>query len=358
MKLRLRFSCFFIGGLLCFIVYMGLCIGLLLEYVFPVLGLDNSGDDLVSFFIVFSLPFISGGVFLGLYFVNPMLVMMSLIAKLSAGNYDLSEADDRLYTQKGKLKRRYSLYREVITNLYNLALTLEDAQTQRKKLEEAKENWIQGISHDLKTPLSYVVGYSALLTNNSYDWSKEEIQSFSNEIYAKGKCIEDLIGDLRLSLHLENTKTKIPLAEEAFDLIPFLQELIADINNMPNAENYILDFYTSLDKLFIRADKKLLRRAFQNLLINSIYHNPVQTQISVIVNNPQDEFICIDFCDNGTGLNENVIEKFCSSKTIFSQGHGLDIVKSIIEAHKGKVSVESNFNQGSQFHIYLPMNNE
>lgn len=358
MKLRLRFSCFFIGGLLCFIVYMGLFIGLLLEYVFPFLGLDNSGDDLVSFFIVFFLPFISGGVFLGLYFVNPMLFMMSLIAKLSAGNYDLSEADNKLYTQKGKLKKRYFLYREVITDFYNLALALEEAETQRKRLEEAKENWIQGISHDLKTPLSYVIGYSALLTNTSYDWSQEEIQSFSNEIYSKGKCIEDLIGDLRLSLHLENTKTKIPLAEEAFDLIPFLQELIADIANMPNAENYNLDFHTSVDELFISADKKLLRRAFQNLLINAIYHNPVQSKINVRVNNPQNELICIDFCDNGTGLNEKVIEKLYGTKPIFSQVHGLDIVKNIIEAHKGKVSVESKFKQGSQFHIYLPVNNE
>ncbi len=358
MKLRLRFSCFFIGGLLCFIVYMGLFIGLLLEYVFPVFGLDSSGDDLVSFFIVFFLPFISGGVFLGLYFVNPMLFMMSLIAKLSAGNYDLSEADDRLYTQKGKLKKRYSLYREVITDLYNLALALEEAETQRKKLEEAKENWIQGISHDLKTPLSYVVGYSALLTNANYDWSQKEIQSFSKEIYSKGKYIEDLIGDLRLSLHLENTKAKIPLAQETFDLISFLQELIADITNMPNAENYNLDFHTSVDKLFIMADKKLLRRAFQNLLINAIYHNPVQTQISVRVNNPQDELVCIDFYDNGTGLSEKVIEEFCGTKTIFSPGHGLDIVKSIIEAHNGKVSVESELNKGSQFHIYIPMNDD
>ena len=279
--------------------------------------------------------------------------MMSLITRLSEGNYDLSEADDRLYNQKGKLKKRYTLYREVITDLYNLALMLEQAEKKRNKLEEAKVNWIRGISHDLKTPLSYVVGYSALLTNTNYDWSQEEIKTFSNEIYTKGKYIEDLIGDLRLSLHLENTKAKIPLVEETFDLIPFLQELIADITNMPNTENYNFDFQTSVDSSLITADKKLLRRAFQNLLINAIYHNPIHTQISVRVHNPQDEMVCIDFCDNGLGLNEKVIEKFCDSKEVFSQGQGLDIVKSIIEAHKGKVSVDSNCNQGSQFHIYL-----
>ncbi|WP_324826026.1 ATP-binding protein [Sinanaerobacter sp. ZZT-01] len=61
---------------------------------------------------------------------------------------------------------------------------------------------------------------------------------------------------------------------------------------------------------------------------------------------------------NGTGLNGIIIQKFCDTKTVFSQEHGLDIVKSIIEAHNGKVFVESKSNQGSQFHISLPMNNE
>jgi signal transduction histidine kinase len=356
MKLKFRFSCFFMVGLLLFMIYMGLFIGLLLEYAFPVLGLNNSGEDLVSFFIVLFLPFISGGVFLGLYFVNPMLFMMSLIAKLSAGIYDLTEADKRLYTKKGKLKKRYSLYREVVTDLYNLALSLEQAEAQRKKLEEAKENWIRGISHDLKTPLSYIVGYSALLTNSSYHWNQEEIQSFYSEIYTKGKYMEDLISDLRISLNSENTKVEVPLSPVMFDLIPFLQTVIADIANMPGAENYELDFQTPVDTFLIMADKKLLYRAFQNLLINAVYHNPVHTQISIRVINPQEKLVSIGFCDNGIGLNEKVIKNFSDSKIVSNQSHGLEIVKSIIEAHNGTIIVESKPNQGSQFYIELSTN--
>lgn len=355
MKLKLRFSCFFMVGFLCFLVYMGLVIGLLLEYVFPVLGLDNSGDDLVSFLIVFFLPFISGGIFFGLYFVNPMLFMMSLIARLSAGMYDLSEADQKLYTKKGKLEKRYFLYREVIADLYNLAHRLEQAEIQRKKLEEAKENWIRGISHDLKTPLSYIVGYSALLTNEHYDWSQAEIQSFSKEVYAKGKDIEGLIDDLRLSFQLQNTNTEVPLSKDMFDLIPFLKDLIADIANMPGAENYEFNFQTSVDSLLIPFDNKLLHRAFQNLLINAVCHNPVHTLIQVRVDRPQGNLILIDFCDNGVGINGTVMELFEKGNAGSNMSHGLEIVKSVIAAHKGNISVESGQNQGSQFHIQLPI---
>lgn len=352
MKLRLRFSIFFAVGLFCFIIYMGLVIGLILEYIFPLLNLDNSGDNLISFLTVFLIPFISGGVIFGLYFVNPVLYMMSLIEKLSKGQYDLSEAEYKLYTKSGKLKKRYSLYREIITNTNNLAQTLEQAAEVRKKLEDTKENWIRGISHDIKTPLTYIVGYSALLENNNYNWSQEEIRSFAKEIYIKGKTIEDLIGDLRQTFHMENTE--IPLSKETFDLIPFMQTLITDIAKMPGAEKSELNITEPIAHVNLRADKKLIRRAFQNILVNAIYHNPPHTQIIVKINPPQDGTVSIEFRDNGTGVNKAIIDKISNNKPKPKNLHGLDIVKSIITAHNGNITIESKNKQGSHFHIQLP----
>lgn len=190
MKLRLRFSIFFAVGLLCFIIYMGLVIGLILEYIFPLLNLDNSGDNLISFLTVF--------------------------------------------------------------------------------------------------------------------------------------------------------------------LIPFMQTLITDIAKMPGAEKSELKITAPIAHVNLRADKKLIRRAFQNILVNAIYHNPPHTQIIVKINPPQDGTVNIEFRDNGTGVNKAIIDKISNNKPKPKNLHGLDIVKSIITAHNGNITIESKNKQGSHFHIQLP----
>lgn len=357
MKLRIRFICFFITGLLFFVIYMGLAIGLLLEYVFPLLKLDNSGNDLKSFMIVFFLPFVSGGTIWGLYFVNPLISITSLITQLSLNNYDLNAADQKLYNRHGKLKKRYFLYKEVITNLYSLALVLENSANKEAKLKLAKEGWIRGVSHDLRIPLSYIVGYSALLTNKNYSWTNDEIHNFSSLIFDKGKDLEELISDLRLQLSFQpkDIKNNIPLRKEFFDIIPLLQELIADVAKLPDANGCSLEFSNFENSLFIYADKKLLHRAFQNLLVNAVFHNRHNVQISVSFFHYNNE-LHLEFCDDGTGINMDLLEPLFNDDYPFTQNHGLSIVKSIIFAHGGQVSIKNLIPQGCKFCIQLPLN--
>lgn len=67
--------------------------------------------------------------------------------------------------------------------LNELASRLSLAEAEREQLEQAKKDWVRGISHGLKTPLSYILGYSALLSNTDYEWEPEEQQKFLKEIY-------------------------------------------------------------------------------------------------------------------------------------------------------------------------------
>lgn len=333
MRMRIRFITFFISGLLLFVLSMSLFIAFFLEYVLP------TPDNDVLLIIVVIIPFVIGGAALGVIFVNPLLFMLSLVKKLSTGQYDLSQVVNRVHKRNGKLKIRYSLYKELISDLSALAGNLRETEIQRKQLEDAKTNWIAGVSHDLKTPLSYVTGYSALLLSENYTWDIEETRRFLTQIYDKSVYIGELINDLNLSF--EQGVPKLPLIKETFDLIDFMRSLIADIANTPNATEYILEFQTTENHLFISADKKLLRRAFQNLLVNAMRHNPHGTSIMVGIKKGKAGQVIVSVSDNGAGM------EWPPKDTEEKPGRGLSIVENIISAHGGSFTIESKPMQGT-----------
>lgn len=360
MKVKIKFSVFFMIGLFVFVFYLGLMMAFLFEFVIPLFGIGYD-DDLIVFLFVFILAFVSGGILFSLFFIKPLLFMISMAGRLSAGNYDLSTSEHEIYTTKGKLKLRYFLYKEAIVSFNDLADNLSKIEIERTHLKEAKESWIRGISHDIKTPLSYVIGYSALLSNNEYTWNDEERQNYLSQIYTKGTYIESLIEDLNFTFKLELDNGSLPMSVAGMNLVPFMQNLVADIANNPKASNYDFSLETDSTDLWVNGDEKLLLRAFQNILMNAINHNPIGTKIKILMEQHQD-VITISICDNGVGLDKemqhHIFTKYYSTKTkkdsSYSGGMGLVIVKSIIDAHGGNIHVESEKNKGTSFIISLP----
>lgn len=352
MKLKLRFISFFTLALFGFLCYISALMALLLEFVLP---LFHAEDNTAAVLILFLFSFLSAAVLFSHIFVKPLLIILSTLKELSENHYDLTALDDKLFRKNGKLKRCFFLFKEAITELKELASQLEQAKKERVQLEQAKRDWVRGISHDLKTPLSYILGYSALLSNPDYIWETEEQQKFISEIYSKSQYLEDLIGDLRLSFEIEDPKSGIPLSCTDFDLIPFLQDLIADVANNPKALNNNFSFETDIPALTIHADQRLLYRTFQNLLINAVLHNPAKTEISLNVFAPQEHQVKILVTDNGCGIDENS-QKIFSEESSYPKGwNGLAIVKNIILAHGGKISLKTNPELGNTFTIFLPL---
>ena len=105
---------------------------------------------------------------------QPSLVHVVWIQQLTEGKYGAPTDKYKIYNNKGKLRSPYRLYDEVIMNIFSLSEHLKKAKQEREKLEEAKKEWMAGISHDLKTPLSYITGYSTLLLEKEYSWTEDE----------------------------------------------------------------------------------------------------------------------------------------------------------------------------------------
>lgn len=371
MKLRVRFLLFFSGGLFLFLLYMGAITSLVFGAIIPLFHLTaggdstflitfGQGDESLIFIITFLFSFVSGGFLLSQYFVKPLLYILSLVKQLSLGNYNFDTISRVIY-KNGTLKRRYFLYKEILADLISLADTLESAKTESSRLELSKRNWINGISHDLKTPLSYIIGYSALLKNQEYTWEKEESDNFLAEIYEKGKYIEQLVGDMNLIYNIEAHQTELPLHREALDLVPYLQKLTADISNNPEAASYFFSIHSGEKSLWLEADPRLLYRAFQNLLINAVHHNQKGTGIKIEILK-SDNSAKVLISDNGAGLTPalvDMINESCSfqnnASSYTGKGLGLGIAKSIIKAHDGIMSVDSSPGSGTAFCISLPI---
>lgn len=360
MKMHLRFIIYFISLVFLLLIYIGLVFSVAFDLILPSFGVYHGPENpwIVIFLFVFS--FLSGGGFISWFLIKPLLFMISLINNLSEGIYHCSKDNRTVYTKSGRLKTRYALYKEVLNNIDVLAKNLQEAEAERNALEQSKRDWISGVSHDLKTPLSYIIGYAALLKDEEHQWTEAEKRSFSISIYEKGKYIEELIGDMNLSFKMDESKGTLPLHPTNIMLNRLLQNVIADISSHPDAAAYPISLQVGKQDVQIEADEKLLSRAFENLIMNAVRHNPEGTRINVNVTQDASA-VRIRISDTGLGMEENTLQQIFNryyqketSEATLSSGLGLSIVKSIIEAHRGSLSVNSHSGKGTVFHIRLP----
>ena len=353
MKLKIKFIGFFTLGLILFLFYMTLMMVFSLEVIMPWMELT---DNVVAFIVLFLFTFFSGGIFFSIWFVQPILSMMKCISELSCGNYNQS----RNYTS---LKKRHWLYIELMADLDELSVKLQQAEIERQNLEHAKQNWVRGISHDIKTPLSYIVGYSSLLLSPDHSWESTEQQNFLSQIHQKGQYIESLINSMNLSFRLEDNVHPIPLQIHNFDLIPFMENLMADMLNQEPSKKFAISFESMDAHLDIEADDKLLYRAIANLIGNAMQHNPAGADIKIKIKQ-SGQGVDILVCDNGVGMSQEAIDTLFdkyhdnqntqNGKIDYASGLGLSIVKSIVDANHGELLVYSKENVETIFTIRFP----
>lgn len=354
---------YFSVGLFLFIIYF-FSLFLILTALLKILT-SNTSEDIylsldypsISRIFIFLFCFISGGILFSLFLVQSLSQILTSITELSKGNYDKSKD---LFMKNGKLKWYHFLYKEVITNLKTLENSLKANSIEREKIESAKNDWLASVSHDLKTPLSYINGYSSLLLNESNNFNKEEIETYLKEIYSKGIYIGKLIDDLNFNFSID-ASGNIQLKYSQINVIPFIQNILADIANDPKGENYIFEFQMEKEIMELVIDKELMYRAIYNLLINCIEHNPSGTNVNVELTQV-DKSICIHISDNGKGMNketlEHVFDKYFSGEDKQKQvkGLGMFISKQIIEAHQGSISISSTLGKGTSVKILLKYN--
>lgn len=225
-----------------------------------------------------------------------------------------------------------------------------------EKRDHARTNWIAGVSHDIRTPLSLILGFSDSLAGSPH--LDEEEQKEAASIRENSLIIKRLIADLNLTSRLEYDS--YPLQIKAFAPAALLRSLIASYYNHDLKEqwslNLILD--TALEGITLKGDPELLLRAFRNLTDNSISHNPRGCSIQ-ICGKLQGEILKLTFSDTGTGIPVSVVKALYRTESTDKDSSlphvmGLRIVKQIIEAHSGTVEFELSKDVCRSVAICLP----
>ncbi|RUT41443.1 HAMP domain-containing histidine kinase [Paenibacillus anaericanus] len=298
--------------------------------------------------------------FLGWTIGKPLFYIIGWINRLASGIYVEPDHHRKIYSRnKKKLKRPYHLYKELIVQLHTLADVLETSKQARSHSDNMQKEWIAGISHDLKTPLTYIKGYSSMLLTPHYEWNTEEKTKFLMEIEHKADHMQELIGDLNLSFRMDDQQ--LPLNLEPTDLVEYVKRIMVDVANDPRAVGYNLSFEADEPYLEKLLDIKLLGRALNNLLLNAILHNPAGTKVHIQIT--RTTHLNIRITDDGIGMDEESLEglfnKYYRGTTTDSRsegtGLGMAIAKQLVLAHGGDIRVTSTVNVGTSITLMLPL---
>ncbi len=243
-----------------------------------------------------------------------------------------------------------------------LALIIAKDITERKSIERARKDLLVMAMHDLKTPLTAILGYADLL------YSVEENPDKSTMLHALRQGGGRLMGLLEDSLMLAKLESGIiGLNRTPNDLA----ELLNDLNRefLPLAKRNGISLKSEIPPLpKANFDRKLIGRSVSNLLRNAINCTPVGGEVVVKAESGMREggrrkggYFAISVMDTGTGIpaeesgkifKEN--HRLGQAKMVKGCGLGLAIVKAVADAHGGRVMVDSQTDKGSAFHIFLP----
>ncbi|WP_248925413.1 sensor histidine kinase [Paenibacillus hamazuiensis] len=314
-------------------------------------GSDGNGSGTLEIYVLaaFAVMFILTLLIIGWYLGKPIYFIMIWIKHLANGHYDVPMRRNQILSHKtGMLKFPYAIYKELFEHVRMLAGTLQKNEKELQASERAKREWIRGISHDLKTPLTYITGYSAMLINNEYRWSETERKEFLTVIHQKAAHLQELVQDLN-----ETIQGQIPLKLEVADIVELVRRAVADVGSAPWANGYLLTMEAKPERVSLSCDPKLLARAIRNLLVNAVVHNPEGTRITVGVTMLHDGTVEIRINDDGIGFSKTNVPGSETTDSFGRSGLGLSIAGQLIEAHGGKLIVSSNPGEGTTLTIQL-----
>ncbi len=231
----------------------------------------------------------------------------------------------------------------------------------QKQLSEIKNDFINNMTHELKTPISTISLASQMLKDKSIPAAVKNLDQISLIIETESK---------RLGFHVEKVlqmaiidKGGLDLKRKELNVHSILNHILTNTNLKIKDRNGSLDYEFKATELEIYADELHISNIFANLLDNAIKYSKNSPKIEVLTKNLNGHIV-ISIKDNGIGIKKEnqkrIFEKFYRVPTgnihdVKGFGLGLSYVKKIIEEHKGYIKLNSETGKGSQFDVYLPI---
>lgn len=247
----------------------------------------------------------------------------------------------------------------VISSVNALVDSAVKSMDDERKIEKSKDELITNVSHDLRTPLTSIIGYLGLIEDKQYQ-SEEDILKYTHTAYEKAKQMKNLVEDL-----FEYTKVQqhgAPVNIMRIDLNQLLEQLTASFELEGQHRGIEISSKVVPNPLIIEADPEKLGRVFNNLVANAFKYGNGASYIRVDARQRADQ-VEVTVANDGTPIPaqslDHLFERFYRAEASRSRatggtGLGLAIVKSIVDLHHGTVTVTSDENE-TAFVVTLPL---
>lgn len=295
-------------------------------------------------------------------FGKPLLHAMRWLKNIAGGKYEepvSKKGKPVRFRRSGKEKWSFRLFRDVTSSLEHLSITLKKNDAMRQVLQQTREEWITGLTHDLKTPLSSIYGYALLLESKQYNWTDRDIQQFGSVMKEKSQYMTTLIDDLSLTYQLKNNS--LPAQHVNIEMNQFVQKVLLQFINNPTLQNQNIEFVPSSNKIQYFIEEKWFQRIIENLLANAVKHNNETTNVIVKLSQDVNSFT-LSISDNGKGMDDKtkelLFERYYrgtnTEESNIGTGLGLAITKQLVHAHNGTISIDSELGKGTTIVLVFP----
>lgn len=287
------------------------------------------------------------------YLTAVMIVLALLLAlliarRISAPIRQINESAKTLATGEYDLEVEDRGFREIA----ELSSTLRYAAGELSKVEQLRRDLIANVSHDLRTPLTMIEGYSEVMRDIPGENTPENVQIIIDETHRLTTLVNDMLDLSKLQAGV------IPLERSVFNLTESIREIMARYDKMA-------DFsfrFEAGEEVYVNADEVKISQVVYNLVNNAVNYTGADKTVRVC-QKVRESVVRVEVIDSGEGIEpdklQDIWERYYKidkshKRAQVGSGLGLSIVKSILDLHGGRYGVQSELGKGSAFWFELP----
>jgi signal transduction histidine kinase len=280
--------------------------------------------------------------------IKPVTFLKQAADRIKSGDLDFkvtSASNDEV----GQLHRAFE----------EMRIRLKDSTELQIKYEENRKELLSNISHDLKTPITSIIGYVEGIRDGVAN-TPEKTAKYLSTISLKARDLDALIDELFLFSKLDLKRE--PFFFEKVDLVPFIKDISEEVQFDLQPHGIQLDAAIIAPSLIVTADREKIKRVMMNVIQNSVKFLDKDEKKIVINLQENKEDVMVSITDNGQGIDPEalpfVFDRFYRSElsrntATGGSGLGLSIAKQIIHAHGGTIEADSNLGEGTSVYFTL-----
>ena len=269
-----------------------------------------------------------------------------------------TSSEKKIETEQGTMSLFFIPYRDDLSLPAGVMVVIQDI-TEHVKLDNMRKEFVADVSHELKTPITSIKGYSETLLDGDCD--KETEKHFLHVIDDNADRMEKLVQDLLTLSKYDNNRARNKPVE--FDLGELAKACKEKFDIEIKRKNQDVNCFVTADVPNVYADKDGIERVILNILSNSIKYTPDGGKIDIYVGYVHNDAY-VKIKDTGIGIPKNDLERIyerfyrvdkARSRQLGGTGLGLSIAKEIIEKNNGSINIKSKVNEGTEVVIQIPV---